>query len=121
MIGIDLGVMRQFFIDCVDDMVQEIGFPQRVAAAAGIDDPVGCAGRQYFGLALYECREKSTSCPAVTGRAPADDALVHAAMVSMDDPIVEIRRDRRQQNGVAIEVQAEKEQPAAFEKPHHAG
>ena len=27
MIGIDLGVMRQFFIDCVDDMVQEIGFP----------------------------------------------------------------------------------------------
>ena len=52
MIGIDIGPMRQFFIDCVDDMVQEIGFPQRVAAMAGINDPVGCAGRQYFGLAL---------------------------------------------------------------------
>ena len=39
----------------------------------------------------------------------------------MDDPIVEFRRNRRQQDGVAVEVQAEEEQPAAFEKPHHAG
>ena len=44
-----------------------------------------------------------------SGPAPANDALVHTAMVSMDDPVVEIRRDRRQQNGVAIEVQTEKE------------
>ena len=73
--------MRQFFIDGVEDMVQEIRFPRRVGAGAGINDPVGCAGRQYFALALQEFHKKPASCAAVAGRAPADEALVHTAMV----------------------------------------
>ena len=75
-------------VDCVDDVVQEIGLICGVAVGAGENHPIGAAGREHIHRSRPEVGKQTAPGATVSRRLAVQHTLVDRLMVAgLNDPI----------------------------------
>src|SRR6516165_10952169 len=76
-------------VDCVDDVVQEIGLICGVAVDAGENHPIGAAGSEYLHRSRPEMGKQTASGATVSRRLAVQHTFVDRPMVAGLDSFIE--------------------------------
>src|SRR5215469_10212484 len=99
-------------VDCVDDVVQEIGFICVVAAGAGENHPIGPAGREHIHRSRPEVGKQTAPGATVSRRLAVKHTLVDRLMVAALNSPIELRVTLRLEDRIAVKGGGEIKQSA---------
>src|SRR5438105_15759694 len=85
---VQVGMPGEHQVDCVNDVVQEIGLICGVAVGAGENHPIGAAGREHIHRSRPEVGKQTAPGATVSRRLAVQHTLVDRLMVaSLNGPI----------------------------------
>src|SRR5713101_3959191 len=85
---LQVGMPGEHQVDCVDDVVQEIGLICGVAVDAGKNHPVGAAGREHIHRSRPKVGKQTTPGATISRRLAVQHTLVDRLMVAgLNGPI----------------------------------
>src|SRR6202049_579848 len=99
-------------VDCVDDVVQEIGLICGVAVGAGENHPIGAAGREHIHRSRPEVGKHTTSGATVSRRLAVQHTLVDRLMVAGLNSPIELRVALRLEGRIPVKGGGEIQQSA---------
>src|SRR6516162_34401 len=99
-------------VDCVDDVVQEIGLICGVAVGASDNHPIGAAGSEYLHRSRSEIGKQTASGATVSRRLAVQHTFVDRPMVAGLDSPIELRVALRLEDRIAIKGGGEIQQSA---------
>src|SRR6516225_6599447 len=99
-------------VDCVDDVVQEIGLICGVAVGASENHPIGAAGSEYLHRSRSEIGKQTASGATVSRRLAVQHTFVDRPMVAGLDSPIELRVALRLEDRIAIKGGGEIQQSA---------
>jgi len=99
-------------VNCVDDVVQEIGLFCGVAVGAGENHPIGAAGREHIHRSRPEVGKQTAPGATVSRRLAVQHTLVDRLMVAGLNSPIELRVALRLEGRIAIKGGGEIQQSA---------
>src|SRR5215470_7835745 len=99
---VQVGTPGEHQVDCVDDVVQEIGFICVVAAGAGENHPIGPAGREHIHRSRPEVGKQTAPGATVSRRLAVKHTLVDRPMVAALNSPIELRVTLRLEDRIAV-------------------
>src|SRR6201993_4958932 len=97
-------------IDCVDDVVQEIGLICGVAVGAGENHPIGAASREHIHRSRAEVGKQTAPGTTVSRRLAVQHTLVYRLMVAGLNGPIELRVALRLEGRIAVKGSGEIQQ-----------
>src|SRR6516164_10191465 len=108
-------------VDCVDDVVQEIGLICGVAVGASENHPIGAAGSEYLHRSRSEIGKQTASGATVSRRLAVQHTFVDRPMVAGLESFIELRVALRLEDRTAVKGSGEIQQSAWVHQGTEAG